>query len=86
MQIVVCGAIQIAEETVEASPCGGVFPVTETYVPPGTHIAVTAQQQQQSETYRTGPGALEQNQHSRELISARNMSHKHNNKDLSRLR
>ena len=67
MQIVVCGAIQIAEETVEASPCGSVFPVTETHVPPGTHIAVTAQQLQQSQTYRTGPGALEQNRRSKDV-------------------
>ena len=35
---------------------------------------------------RTSPSVLVQNQHTRELINARNMSHKHNNKDPSLLR
>ena len=35
---------------------------------------------------QTRPRALVQNQHTRELISCRTTSHKHNNKDLSRLR
>ena len=40
----------------------------------------------EAETERGPERALVQNQHTRELISARNTSHKYNNKDPSRLR